>query len=308
MKYSKIALKIWAAKEKGLIKTNAQFWSNFSNLDKIESLLSDDESEKIVGSLTNQYKDDEGVICAFDDEFPLINLNVKNSEKPFLLFYKGNIELLQNLNNNVAVIGLINPTQKIEDREKIIVEELVKRDLVIVSGLAKGCDTIAHRTCVDNNGKTIAILPSQINKITPAANKNLASEIISKGGLLLSEYYKDTTTRQEAIGRFVERDRLQAMFSKSIVLIASYRKGEGDSGSRHAMTAATKYKIDRYVMYNDLSDKDDVQFGLNKEYVEEEYNGIEALTKNSIEFIKNTNNSYLAKKNDMCYSEQLRFF
>lgn len=308
MKYSKIALKIWAAKEKGLIKTNAQFWSNFSDIGKIESLLSDDESEKIVGPLTNQYKDDEGVICAFDDEFPIINPNAKNSEKPFLLFYKGNIELLQNLNNNVAVIGLINPTQKIEDREKTIVEELVKQDIVIVSGLAKGCDTIAHRTCVNNNGKTIAILPSQINKITPAINKNFALEIVSKGGLLLTEYYKDTTTRQEAIGRFVERDRLQAMFSKAILLIASYRKGEGDSGSRHAMSAAAKYKVDRYVMYNDSTDKSDVQFGLNKEYIEEEYNGIKLLTKNSIEFLKKNSNPYLVRKIDICQPEQLRFF
>ena len=74
------------------------------------------------------------------------------------------------------------------------------------------------------------------------------------------------------------------------------------------MSAAAKYKVDRYVMYNDSTDKSDVQFGLNKEYIEEEYNGIKLLTKNSIEFLKKNSNPYLVRKIDICQPEQLRFF
>jgi DNA processing protein len=52
------------------------------------------------------------------------------------------------------------------------------------------------------------------------------------------------------------------MFSKAIILIASYRKNEGDSGSRHAMEAAKNYKIERYVVFNKEIDYDNKQFGL----------------------------------------------
>jgi len=60
---------------------------------------------------------------------------------------------------------------------------------------------------------------------------------------------------------------LYSMFSKAIILIASYRKGVGDSGSRHAMEAAGKYEIERYAMYNSNVDDDNKRFGLNKDLV-----------------------------------------
>jgi len=310
MKYSDIALKVFAAKECGYIKTNAQFWTQFSEREKIEEIvLSDDRIAKIINTFTQQFTDnDEGFICAFDDEFPVINQKVKNSDKPYLLFYKGDISLLQNLNKNVAVIGLIDPTSEIEKREIEVVKRLVNSDLVIVSGLAKGCDAIAHKFCVDTNNKTIAILPTQINKISPAVNRNLAKDIVSKGGLLLTEYYKESTNRQEAIGRYIERDRLQAMFSKAVVLIASYRKGEGDSGSRHAMEAANRYGIERYAMFNEATDIDDKRFGLNKDLVESKYSPVNKLQQNSIEFIKTLINSNLVKSPDSASPTQLKLF
>lgn len=58
------------------------------------------------------------------------------------------------------------------------------------------------------------------------------------------------------------------MFAKAIVLIASYREGEGDS-SRHAMAAASKYGVARYAMFNSLTDSDDIQFGLNADLLKE---------------------------------------
>ncbi len=189
-----------------------------------------------------------------------------------------------------------------------MVKRLVNSDLVIVSGLAKGCDAIAHKFCVDTNNKTIAILPTQIKKISPAVNRNLAKDIVSKGGLLLTEYYKESTNRREAIGRYIERDRLQAMFSKAIVLIASYRKGEGDSGSRHAMEAANSYGIERYAMFNEATDIDDKQFGLNKDLVESKYSHVNILQQNSIEFIKTLINSNLVKSPDFASPTQLNCF
>ncbi len=272
MKYSEIALKVLTAKECGIIKTNAHFWKNYADRKSFEEEISKyDRFEEMNEKILNEYElsDREiGIVSVFDDEFPHINPKVKNnSEKPFLLFYKGNYSLMGDLNNNVAVIGMRDPDKDIIERESVVVKEIIENRMVIVSGLALGCDTVAHRICVVEGGKTIAILPSQINNIYPSDNLNLSEEIVDKGGLLLSEYYKEPIGKREAISRFVERDRLQAMFAKAVILIASYRKGDGESGSRHAMEAAGKYGIDRYVMYNSDTDKDNIKFGLNRDLV-----------------------------------------
>lgn len=309
--YSEIALKILAAKECGMIKSNAQFWNNFRDRNKFEKEVMDNEiileTMNTISDELDLAEDKIKITCIFDDDFPIINKTVKNnSEKPYLLFYRGDISLLKNLNMNVAVIGLTNPEKEIIDREEIIVENLVNNNLTIVSGLALGCDTVAHETCLKSKGKTIAILPSQINKIVPAQNKELANLIIDEGGLLVSEYYRDPNSRYEAIARFIERDRLQAMFSKAIILIASYRKGEGDSGSRHAMEAAIKYEIESYVMYNKNIDKNNIQFGLNEDLLDSStQNRIKILFGNSIDQIKNFQNPNLTFKNNSTASNQL---
>lgn len=309
--YSEIALKVLAAKECGIIKSNAHFWKNFKDISKFESAVMDNEkiqeTMRIISDELNSVENKIKLTCIFDDDFPIINKTVKNnSEKPYLLFYRGDISLLENLNMNVAVIGLTNPEKEIRDRGESIVKNLVNSGMTIVSGLALGCDTLAHESCLKFKGKTVAILPSQVNKIVPAKNKELANQIVNEGGLLVSEYYKEPTSRYEAIGRFIERDRLQAMFSKAIILIASYRKGEGDSGSRHAMEAARKYNIERYVMYNEETDRSNIQFGLNKDLLENiTDNPVKVLFNNSIEEIKNFQNPNLTFKNSSTSDGQM---
>lgn len=311
MKYSDIALKVLAAKECGIIKTKAQFWGNYADREKFEKEVLNDDSvikttEKIILELDSS-NSGEGAICAYDCDFPVINRNVKNNgDKPYLLFYRGDLSLLSDLNKNIAVVGLIDPDEEIVKRETDVVKRLVNSDFVIVSGLAIGCDTIAHKTCLETNGKTIAILPSQLGKIYPAKNREFAEDVVNKGGLIISEYYKDATSKSQAINRFIERDRLQAMFSKAIVLIASYRKGEGDSGSRHAMEAARKYEIERYALYNSKTDEDDKQFGLNKDLVSSKgRDQVKILMPSSIELIKSQENPNLSSKVNPYFDQQL---
>lgn len=139
----------------------------------------------------------------------------------------------------------------------------------IISGLANGCDTIAYMSCMQANGKTIAILPSILSQIVPANNKQLAFDIVDNGGLLVSEYILPPPDRYLATKRFIERDRLQAMFSKAIVLSASFCIKElGDCGSRHAMGKAIEYNIYRTIIYNPKIDKANAMFGLNRSYYE----------------------------------------
>ena len=261
--YSQIALKLYTLKRAGIIKSNALFWKEFLRVDletiEVDATAYEDElSEK-----------DISLICVFDEGFPALPENLRNSEKPFLLAYKGNISLLQDSLRNVAVVGVLTPTQEIIERERKIVENFVQKDFCIVSGLANGCDTVAHEECILHSGKTVAILPTTLEILFPKQNANLADRIVKNGGLVVTEYITEPSNRYEGVKRFIERDRLQVMFAKRIILIASYLQGQGDSGARHAMQKTKEYGVERFVMYNENTDSANPIFGLNRQLLED---------------------------------------
>ena len=235
-----------------------------------------DEFEKNRKRIIDNFKKLEGfadgVVAIGDKGFPPYRGNVKNSEQPVFLFYRGDLTLLKTTNKNVAVIGLLNPDNDTEIIEQEVVAELVKNGATIVSGLALGCDTIAHKQALNSNGKTIAILPSLLSNVMPAKNKELANEIVRKNGLLITEYYEDVKSKMELGSRYQERDRLQALFSDSIILSASYAKNDrgNDSGSRLAMNYASNYSIPRAVIYDPETDLNNPKYDLNRQLISEQ--------------------------------------
>lgn len=249
----------------------------------------------------------DGLIAIGDKNFPKYRGDVKESEKPIFLFYKGDINLLHVENNNITVIGLLNPDEAIEQRERKIVQEIIKHNVTIVSGLAFGCDSISHQEAI-NGGKTIAILPSPLNNILPAKNKDLAYEIVEESGLLISEYYEDFKGRHELSARYKERDRLQALFCDAIFLIASYAQDSAnrwnlhgeklDSGARLAMGDAKNYNITRAVMYNEKIDNNNPMFDLNRQLLQEDKNTMIITNKNLEKIISEIKNkkSFISEK------------
>jgi len=213
----------------------------------------------------------DGITAFGDNDFPYVRGEVKGSEQPIILYYKGDLSLLNADSHNVAVIGLLNPDQTTIDTESAVVHELVAHGHCIVSGLAQGCDSIAHKQTLIDNGKTVAILPSSLKNILPSQNKQLAQDILDKGGLLITEYGKDASSDMELRGRYQERDRLQALFSDAIILSASYAKNDqgNDSGSRLAMEYARKYQIPRYVMYDEQQDATNPKYDLSRQILRE---------------------------------------
>jgi DNA processing protein len=233
----------------------------------------------------------DGLVAIGDKNFPQYRGDVKESEQPIYLFYKGDISLLDEENDNITVIGLLNPDAAIETREQKIVAEIVKRSVTIVSGLAFGCDSIAHKQALVG-GKTIAILPSPLNNILPAKNKGLAYQIVEEGGLLISEYYDEFKSAMELSSRYKERDRLQALFCDAIILAASYAQNSAsiwkidnqklDSGARLAMGYAKDYNIPRAVMYDQNIDMNNPMFDLNRQLISEQKD-ITILTQKTLE-------------------------
>lgn len=257
-----ITSKLFSAIRSGIIKSNKTFWDLYADLETIDELKLDTTKDQ-------QYLEENNIkiISTFEYDCMDFTDTIKRNENPFLFAYKGDINLLKEISKNVAVVGVLTPTEDIIQREKKIVEELVQNGKIIVSGLAKGCDTIAHKTCIENGGKTIAILPTTFESIYPKENKKLVDEIVASGGLVITEYVTEPKNKYERINRFIDRDRLQAMFSKNIILVASFRQGEGDSGSRHAMKKAKEYGRNRFVMFNEKTDKNKAIFGLNEDLI-----------------------------------------
>lgn len=229
------------------------------------------KKDLLKGILEKSKDSIDGVVALGDDDFPPHRGDVKkDSEKPTFIFYRGNLSLLNVKSKNIAVIGLLNPDQETELIEKEVVAGLVEKGAVIVSGLALGCDTIAHKQALESNGHTVAILPSPLNDVMPAKNRGLVEEILKNNGLLISEYLTGAKSKMELRGRYQERDRLQALYSNAIVLSASYEKNNdgNDSGSRLAMEYAQNYSIPRAVIYERENDGDNPKYGLNRQIID----------------------------------------
>lgn len=219
----------------------------------------------------------DGVTALGDPDFPGHSGALPPSERPTFLFYRGNLELLSRTTlPRVAVIGTTTPTAAIVRRERRLAEALVRRGAVIVSGLALGCDSIAHRMAVELGAPTVAILPSPTDRVLPRAHEGLAREIVAAGGLLVSEYGREHRTVEELRGRYCARDRLQALFCDLLILVASHapdsarrwpRLGEGEvgAGSRHACLFARKLGRRRAALYDEAQDRNVPLFDLNRD-------------------------------------------
>jgi DNA processing protein len=131
---------------------------------------------------------------------------------PFVLFYYGDLSLTTK--KTLGVIGMRNNTYYGKKATEYFVNELAKRNYVIVSGLAYGIDSIAHKQCIESNGQTIAVLGCGIDYCYPKENRDIY-QIIKQGHLLISEYPFHTPPRK---WQFPSRNRLIAGFSLGVLV------------------------------------------------------------------------------------------
>ncbi len=151
-----------------------------------------------------------GAVARGDAEYPdcLEEIDVP----PAILYYKGDIGLLKTV--CLGVVGTREPSRYGRDYTEKFVEVLAKCSLTIVSGMARGIDTIAHRVTLQNDGKTIAVLGSGIDVIYPANNVQLYEDI-ARDGLIISEYPIGTPSLAY---NFPERNRIISGLSKGILI------------------------------------------------------------------------------------------
>lgn len=137
---------------------------------------------------------------------------------PLCLYVNGDTS---GLFGGIAIVGTRDATEERKQFAKNLAGELAAKGYPIVSGLANGIDTMAHKGAIEGDGQTIAVLPGGVQTVRPASNKNLAERIPHNGALIgeLSDY---ATIHR---GRFVERNRITSGLSLAVVVVASGKSG-----------------------------------------------------------------------------------
>ena len=168
---------------------------------------------------------------------------------PPLLETLGAHELLEEP-RRVAVIGTRMPDGEGLAHVRRVTRELVGRGAVILSGLARGCDAEAHRTCLGVGGRGIAVVATGLDETYPREHAALQRALLRQGGLVLSEYPPGSP-----MGRwqFVVRDRLLATLATE-VLVAQCGL---ESGTLHTVRFAQRYGVpcfaQQYETYSEVS-------------------------------------------------------
>ncbi|MBP5797429.1 MAG: DNA-processing protein DprA [Bacteroidales bacterium] len=155
-------------------------------------------------------------------------------DNPMMLYYKGKANL--NAARVVSIVGTRNITDYGKEVCVKLVNDLVDEQVLVVSGLAYGVDTIAHRTSVKVGIPTVGVLGNGFQQIYPAANKKLAEEMLGNGGLL-TECMSGTQPDRE---NFPRRNRIIAGMADAVIVIESALKG----GSLITADLANSYSRD----------------------------------------------------------------
>lgn len=215
------------------IEELCDFWKCLKGK-KLESISKDDIIEAYDNAkrlIERSAEASIGLISYYDTMYPDILRETINEDAkldpPLILWYRGDLDVI-NL-PSVAFIGTREATKEGVLGGTYLSGEFAKRGFNIVSGLAIGCDTCGHKGALKVGGKTTAFLANGLdhNSIYPSENKDFAEEIVSNGGLLLSEYPIGQPVNKYGL---VARDRLQAGLSLGTVVIQTGVNG----GTMHA--------------------------------------------------------------------------
>ncbi len=170
-----------------------------------------------------------GIYCVtfFDKEYPE---NLKEiPDAPYVLYVKGTLEKQDA--RSVGVVGSRKMTSYGKDVTEMIVSDLTRSGITIISGLARGIDTTAHKTALKSGGRTIAVMAGGLDSIYPPENTQFAKEIVQNGALI-SEYplgypYLPTS--------FPNRNRIISGLSKGVLIVEAERKSGTMWTATHAV-------------------------------------------------------------------------
>ncbi|SNZ09589.1 DNA processing protein [Terribacillus aidingensis] len=166
-------------------------------------------------------------VTCFDADYPAVLQAIPDA--PLVLYAAGKLELLDQM-PAVSVVGSRQPTHAAPGKIAYLLEPLASAGWTIVSGMAKGIDSMAHHAALRVHGSTIAVLGSGLHHIYPLSNKKLF-DTMAESQLLISEYYPDQPPRKH---HFPERNRIISALGFCTVVVEAKKQ----SGSMHTVMHA----------------------------------------------------------------------
>ena len=167
--------------------------------------------------------------CA-PDKHKYIQILSSLAKQPKALYYRGTLPEKRIL--TVAIVGTRKPTsygRQVTDR---LAHDLASKGVIIISGLALGVDSIAHRAALDAGGTTLAVLANGVDDITPRSHQQLGEDIIKRGGAILSEYEPGTPAKAYT---FLERNRIVSGLADAVLITEAAQRSGTLSTAAHAL-------------------------------------------------------------------------
>ena len=208
--YFKNAKRAWNVEKKDLLEVGVK-----DNLaDKFIKYRNSFNCDKYFSSL------EQKGISYIVKEDKLYPKNLKElDDAPVVLYYLGKLSIFDE--NAVAIVGTRKMTYYGKEVTEKFSSELASLGITIISGLARGIDSVAHRSALNMGGRTIAVIASGLDNIYPPENIKLANDIVKSGGAILSEYPLGYPALPV---NFPSRNRIVSGLSKAVVVIEGYKK------------------------------------------------------------------------------------
>lgn len=202
---------IWKCKKEDLLKVEG------IGEKIVEEILNNKYRMGLKEEIKRLEKEKVELISIYDKSYPK---NLKQLyDKPIILYVKGNKEILNEF--SLAIIGCRENSTYGKEVATAVAKGLANQNIVTISGLARGIDSISHKATIDVKGKTIAVIGSGLDIIYPYENTNLVKEIIKNRGAIISEYPLGTKPQKM---NFPARNRIISGLASGIIVIEAKKK------------------------------------------------------------------------------------
>ena len=187
----------------------------------------------------------KGALLTFEDEDYPEQLR-EIFDPPPVLWVLGDVKLLAR--PSIAIVGTRHPSPYGTGMAEILARDLANHRLVILSGMARGIDTYAHKGALGAGGRTVAVWGTGVDVIYPKENKSLAEDILVAGGAIVSEYRLGTFPAPQ---NFPRRNRIISGISIGVLVVEA---GE-NSGTRVTARCALEQDRDVYAVPGNVTNK-----------------------------------------------------
>ena len=186
----------------------------------IESIIKNEFDDRAAGELERVKKLGGDILILDDGSYPALLREI--ADPPITLYVRGNWQACLDM-PCIGVIGSRQCSTYGQNASEMLSRDLASRGICIVSGLARGIDTAAHRGAIRGQGKTVAVMGTGLDGVYPKENKKLVNEILDSGGAVASQFPLGTPPIPE---NFPYRNRIISGLSLGVLIVeASERSG-----------------------------------------------------------------------------------